>query len=119
MFLGNVIACTYNFYGKFKNETPYFSSIIYLLSCIVLNLGVIIYGAHLWANLNIDFISSKIVWLTLVISLTVLVRLIYNKRKVNEVVEKYNQKTRTEKKIWGGVSLLVLLVPLAIILFVF
>jgi len=112
MFYGNIIACIYNFYGRFKNEAPYSRAIGYVIFCQMTHFFLISALIKTYCNLDIlAWIPNNFVLLFLFSIWCFFMLNYFPKKKVELFIEKFNQKTKIEKIIWGVISIGTLIVP--------
>ena len=118
-YFSNILAASYLFYGKFKYETPYVSSICFTTSCELL--FVMLINQVLKKYISIDLLfwlpHNKIYMLLLVIIWMIFGNILYSKDRVNKILERYNKKSKNEKIVWGIMAWVSLLLPLMIIPF--
>jgi len=117
VFLDNILAASYKTYGRYKYETPYFSSVIYLSACLMINTGNALYACKLiW---GIDLFISTTVWLTGCAVLTISMFRYYDKARVANILAKYETKSKRAKLMWGIFAFSLMAFPVFIIFFVF
>jgi len=116
MFFGNVLAAAYKTYGRFKNEEPYFSAIIFLITCQLFWIFLVDSLLKKFFYVDLIILIPKLYFVILLIVWMLLALKYYTKDKVNKIILKYNEKSIFEKRIWGIIALAIFLVPIIIIL---
>jgi hypothetical protein len=116
MFYGNILASTYKFYGRFKNETPYATSVIFTMFCqlfaFFLCFAIL---KHFWKIEIIETLIPNKIYMAALIGVFFFFSFkYYSKKRVLIIVEKFNKKSRTERQVWGFVSILCLIVPICL-----
>jgi hypothetical protein len=113
-FYGNILASTYKFYGRFKGETPYFSSIIYIAWCQteLAFFGMFLLKKHFAIDL-LYWLPNKYWGLPFAFLGLILIYRYYSKERVKILIDKFDKKSTWERIIWGIISLISLLGPLA------
>lgn len=105
-FYGNILASTYNFYGRF----------IYTSVCEML--FVFFCFAILKSTTNYDFFKiafpNKALSIVLIGILMVGNFIFYSKKRVSKIVEKYNRKSKMEKTLWGIIAIINFVLPLLV-----
>ena len=113
MFFNNILACTYKFYGRFKNEAPYSSSIFYTILCQTVILFLIVSIVKVSFSLDFSYLYSKPFWvLPIIIVWTIIAFKYYSKERVAQIVERFNQKSLNERRWWGFIALASFILPM-------
>jgi len=112
VFLDNIVAASYKTYGRYKNETPYFSSVLYLLACFIVNIGIGLNVCKLTWGFSIN--TSKPTWYTGFAVLAFFTFRYYSKSRVEQILKKYELKSKKEKRIWGILAVLLSAIPILI-----
>lgn len=112
MVYNNIFASTYNYYSKFKNESPVVASICVVFVCQVtlalLTVGLI--GEIINRNLFLN-IPNKIYALPFLVIWLVLIFRIYSKEKVVDIVKEFNSKPVRQRRVWGIITVVHFVCP--------
>ena len=122
-FYGNILASAYKFYGRFRNEDPYYSSIFYTGACHMLMLFILIV---LWNKVfdmdlfkiipNVKSIGKYVGTCFAIVMMTVYF-LYYTQQRVAITVEKFDKKPLWKRILWGIIAWISMLAPMAYIVF--
>lgn len=110
----NILASAYKFYSRFKNEDPYIMSVFYLFMSQILMLVFI--AALIRASMNIDILAvfgSKFIFGIFSIAFMAFLFWFYSKERVKKIIIIYEAKSKKAKIIWGTISWLSVLAPMA------
>lgn len=111
-FYNNIFASSYIFYSKQKNGTPLFTSICLVVACQMLFLFFLII---LFKTLDIidifGMLPSKYYFLPVLLIWFIILIKYYSKEKVRAIMISFEEKTMWEKKFWGILTLISLIVP--------
>jgi hypothetical protein len=114
----NIFAATFNYYSRFKNESPRFSAACVVTVCqmVLLFLGIIILKKI--GNIDIfGMLPSKYLIIPFLVIWLYLVYRYYTKEKVNQVIELFSQKTILARRLWGVLTIVHFILPIVIISF--
>lgn len=115
-FYNNIFAATYKYYSRFKTEAPLFSSVCVVTVCQILLLFLII--ILLKVACVVDFfgmLPSKFYFIPILGLWLVLNFRYYTKDKVPEIIQAFEHKTKSERRIWGTVAIVCFILPIIII----
>jgi len=121
MIYGNILASTYNLYGRFNNQAPYESSVLYTSACEMLLVLFSLSMLKLFTNYDpfkAEFLTNTVA-IILIGLLMIGNFMFYSKKRVVKIVEKYNTKTKAEKRIWGTIAIVNFILPLILFPFLF
>jgi hypothetical protein len=114
----NILASTYKFYGRFKNEDPYIASIFYLyISQLALLFGIATAIKNYYSFDIISVFGSKGVFVGVSTVYLILMFFYYTRKRVNRIVADYEFQSRTTQVIWGVVAWASFLAPVGYFLF--
>jgi hypothetical protein len=114
----NIFAVTYQYYSRFKNESPRFSAVCVVLVCqLVLVFLMLILLKK--ANIIDAFgtLPSKFYILPFLAIWLYLIQRFYSKEKASQVLAAFDKKTSSQKKVWGVIALANFILPIIIIAF--
>lgn len=115
-FYNNIYAACYKFYSKFKNETPYSTSIIVVDVCQMTLILLIIVIIKKITNYNLaSLLPNKYYFLPFLILQLYLLYKYYSKEKVNSILEEFETKSPNAKKMWGALTIFFFIAPLVLI----
>lgn len=119
MFYYNCIyASSYRFYSRFKGETPWGTSIILVSICQIELFFLILafikkitqYNLFLIFPNKFYFLPIFFIWLFINFKY-------YTKKRVEKIVDKFEQKNIIQKRIYGVLTIVSFLLPLFLIFF--
>ena len=115
-FYNNIFGATYKYYSRYKTEAPLFSAVCVVTVCqMVLSFLIIILLKVAGAIDIFGMLPSKYYFLPLLILWLFLINRYYTKAKVEEVVKVFEQKSLSERRMWGGVTIICFILPIVII----
>lgn len=114
-FYNNVFASSYNFYAKFKREAPLGSSVCVIFVCQMTLLFFIIAILKKITDADLTWLHPYAYYcLPLFVLWLVILFRYYRKDRVQEILEEFNKKNTSAKRIWGILALASFIIPITL-----
>jgi len=115
-FYNNLYAGYNLIFTQFKSSDPRFTSVIFVMGCLLIHFFLILQLAQVLLGETIfGFLSySKYHVLFVAIPLSIVLFIYYSKKRMNEINLRFEKKTNKEKKVWQLLALLFFVVPLIV-----
>ena len=109
----NVLASAYKFYGQYKNENPYISSIGFVFLCQLLFLFMLVLIVKSVGGFDLlKIIPNKYYMGAFALLVGLLDFKYYSKERVKLIIEKFDAKSARERFFWDALSLVCLIGPI-------
>lgn len=117
-FYNNLFASTYKYYSRYKTEAPRFSAVCVVTVCQMLLLFLIIILLKTAGLLDIfGMLPSKYYFIPVFILWLVIIYRYYTNEKATEVVQMFEEKSLSERRMWGVITVVCFILPITIIAF--
>ena len=120
IFYNNLFGSYFYFLKEMDNPNPKYASILLIAASqfihLILALGIIQNSTD---SSLIPSFNSKYYYLLIAIPWIIIIYIYYSQKKVEKVLENFNNKSKQEKRIWKMVSIVTLLIPIVVFPFLF
>lgn len=115
-FYNNIFGATYKYYSRYKTEAPLFSAVCVVTVCQMVLLFLIIILLKVAGIVDIfGMLPSKYYFIPVLILWIILIYRYYTKEKTDEVVKNFEQKSLSERRMWGVTTIVCFILPIVII----
>jgi hypothetical protein len=119
-FYNNIYASYIRILEELNNRNSRFTAVVLLSASQILDLALLFGLIRYFTGTDlVPYFPSKYQVLIFTLPLLVILFIYYSKERTENILNLYNEKSKTEKRAWKIVSLLIIVIPMALFPFVF
>jgi hypothetical protein len=113
VFYGNILASAYTEYAKYKNETPYVKSVLFVVASQMVQIffAFTLIKSLLGIDLVAFLIPSKYFVILYLCIGGFLAFKYFNRSRVQKLVDNFGKKSDNQRKLWGLIAICGFILP--------